>query len=88
MIEDEISDGIESEEKELEEFSKFVKIIEADVEDFRKAEESQIDNFVPILSAPPELQESKKTNIDTISEGTEDPFSQVILFTQDIIVDN
>jgi len=88
IIEDEVENGIEDEEKELEEFSKFVKIIEADVEDFRKVEESQIDNFVPILSAPPELQESKKTNIDTISEGTEDPFSQVILFTQDIIVDN
>lgn len=83
-----IEDEVENEENELEELSNYVKIIEADVEDFRKVEESQIDNFVPILSAPPELQESKKTNIDTISEGTEDPFSQVILFTQDIIVDN
>ena len=88
MIEDEISDGVESEEKELEEFSKFVKVLEADAEVFRKVEESHVDNFIPILSTPPELQESKKTDIDTISDTTEDPFSQVILFTQDIIVDN
>jgi len=88
MIEDEIGDGTEDNEQELDELSKLVKIIEADVEDFRKVEESQIENFIPILSAPPELQESKKTNIDTISETTEDPFSQIIILTQDIIVDN
>ena len=83
-----IEDGIEDEEQELDELSEFIKVLEQNVEGFREAEEFNIENFIPIVSVPPELQESKKTNIDTISEITEDPFSQVIILTQDIIVDN
>ena len=88
MIEDEFGSGIEDEENQLNEFLNFIKVIEADVEDFRKVQDSEIENLIPILGVPPELQESKKTNIDTISEETEDPFSQVIILTQDIIIDN